>query len=138
MNLTFVDSNVLLDIVTSDVTWFKWSSAALETAYNEGGLCINPIILAEVSVTFARIEDGDSALPLDKFRRLDLPIESAFLAGKAFVDYRNRGGARTSALPDFFIGAHAAVTNLRLLTRDVRRFHSYFPTVELICPPNQA
>jgi len=130
-----VDSNVLLDIATADPRWSPWSTGALEQAANEAPLVINPLIYAEVSIRFTRIEDLEQAVPSDLFRRDALPYEAGFLAGKAFISYRRRGGNRTSPLPDFFIGAHAAVADLRLLTRDATRYRTYFPTVELIGPP---
>jgi len=129
-----VDSNVLLDVLTEDRAWYGWSSAALARCASESALCINPIIYAEVSISFDRIEDVENALPGDMFRRLHLPLEAAFLAGKALAQYRQRGGARPSTLPDFFIGAHAAVADLRLLTRDATRYRAYFPTVTLVSP----
>jgi predicted nucleic acid-binding protein len=129
-----VDSNVLLDVASADPDWSIWSANALEVAANEAPLVINPLIYAEVSIRFSRIEDLESALPSHLFRREPLPFEAAFLAGKAFLRYRRRGGGRTSPLPDFYIGAHAAVADLRLLTRDATRYRTYFPTVELISP----
>ena len=129
-----VDSNVILDIFTRDPEWFAWSASALASAASQSGLVINPIIYAEVSVRFSRIEDLDAALPLDRFAREPIPYPAAFLVGKAFVLYRRRGGARPSPLPDFFIGAHAAVAGHRLITRDPARFASYFPNLDLITP----
>ena len=134
MKTTLVDSNVLLDVATSDPAWFAWSSEALDTAASESALAINPIIFTEISVGYETIEDLESVVPTAEFRRESLPYEAAFLAGKAFLQYRRRGGVRTSPLPDFYIGAHAAVANFRLLTRDARRYRTYFPTVELIAP----
>jgi predicted nucleic acid-binding protein len=134
MKITLVDSNVLLDVATNDPVWFDWSSQALESAGNESPLAINAIIYAEVSIGFQRIEDLESAIPSSLFRRDALPFEAAFLAGKAFVQYRRRGGGRATPLPDFYIGAHAAVAGFRLLTRDARRYRTYFPSVELIAP----
>jgi len=134
MNGTLVDSNVILDVLTEDPVWFDWSSAALTQCANEGALYINPLIYAEVSIRFATIEELEAVLPADSFKRLLLPLEAAFLAGKAFLRYRRQGGARTSTLPDFFIGAHAAVAGLRLLTRDAARIRTYFPTVTLVTP----
>ncbi|HEX9671618.1 MAG TPA: type II toxin-antitoxin system VapC family toxin [Thermoanaerobaculia bacterium] len=127
-----VDSNVLLDIATNDPTWFARSAAALAAAADEAPLVINPLIYAEVSIGFQRIEDVEDALPPRLYRREQLPYEAAFLAGKAFLRYRRRGGTRTAPLPDFYIGAHAAVAGFRLLTRDPRRYRAYFPGVELI------
>jgi predicted nucleic acid-binding protein len=134
MKTILVDSNVLLDIATNDSTWYAWSSAALETAANEAMLAINPLIYAEVSVGFSRIEDLEQALPTSIFRREAIPYEAGFLAGKTFLRYRRKGGAHTTPLPDFYIGAHAAVAGFRLMTRDARRYRTYFPTVELITP----
>jgi predicted nucleic acid-binding protein len=131
---TLVDSNVLLDVITEDEGWLEWSSSALASAAEDGPLFINPIIYAEVSVRFSRIEDVEEALPPSDYRRLPVPWESAFLAGKAFLDYRRKSGTRSSTLPDFFIGAHAAVANLRLLTRDATRYRTYFPAVQLTSP----
>lgn len=137
MSGVLVDSNVILDILTEDASWFDWSSSALEGCANVGTLYINPIIYAEVSIGFERIEELEEALPRELFHRLELPLEAAFLAGKAFVRYRKRGGLRPSTLPDFFIGAHAAVARLRLLTRDDKRYRSYFPTVSFISPASK-
>jgi predicted nucleic acid-binding protein len=129
-----VDSNVLLDVLTADPTWEAWSSGALEDAAEASTLVINPIVHAEVSIGFDRIEDLDVALPESAFVREALPWDAAFLAGKIFVAYRRRGGKRRSSLPDFFIGAHAAVRGYALLTRDPRRYRSYFPSLTLIAP----
>lgn len=134
MSRVLVDSNVLLDVLTDDPTWYAWSAAQLDACPAAGELCINPMIYAEVSVGFDRIEALDEALPLDAFLRLPLPWEAGFLAGKSFMAYRKARGARTSPLPDFYIGAHAAIEGLTLLTRDVARYRTYFPTLELICP----
>ena len=134
MKPTLVDSNVLLDIATRDAAWFDWSSEALQSAANESPLVINAIIYGEVSIGFQRIENLESAIPSNLYRRDPLPFEAAFLAGKAFLRYRRRGGARVRPLPDFYIGAHAAVADHRLLTRDPRRYRTYFPSVELIAP----
>lgn len=131
---TLVDSNVLLDVLTEDVRWFAWSSEALARRAGESALVVNPIIYAEVSIGFARIEELDEALNTAGFERRPLPWEAAFLAGKCFQRYRRRGGARTSTLPDFYIGAHAAVSGLALLTRDAARYRTYFPGLEVISP----
>lgn len=131
---TLVDSNVLLDVLTEDEAWLDWSIDALADAAEAGPIYINPIIYAEVSIRFSRVEDLDEALPAADFRRSGLPWASAFLAGKAFLDYRRNRGAAISTLPDFFIGAHAAVDDLALLTRDAGRYRTYFPTVELVAP----
>jgi len=132
-----VDSNVLLDVLTGDPQWAPWSRTALQQAGDASTLVINPVIYAEVSVDFDAIDDLDDAVPSDNFRREPLPYAAAFLAGKAFQAYRRRGGVRRSPLPDFYIGAHAAVRGYRLLTRDAARYRSYFPTVELIAPRPQ-
>ena len=134
MTSVLVDSNVLLDIVTHDPTWVAWSSRSLEQAADEAVLVINALVYAEVSVGFDEIEALEEALSPDLYRREHLPWEAAFLAAKAFRRYREAGGARRSPLPDFYIGAHAAVAGYRLLTRDVARYRTYFPTLELIAP----
>jgi hypothetical protein len=134
MPSTLVDSNVILDVLTEDPRWFKWSSSALEQCANAGRLFINPVIYSEVSMGFKRIEELEAALPCEFFERLPIPFEAAFLAGKAFLAYRRKGGPRTSVLPDFFIGAHAAVAGLRLLTRNRGGYGTYFPSLELVSP----
>ena len=134
MTPVLVDSNVLLDVLTDDPTWGAWSNGALERAGDEAPLVINALVYSEVSIGFSLIEALEEALPLDLYRREHLPYEAAFLAGKAFLRYRQAGGARSSPLPDFYIGAHAAVAGYRLLTRDARRYRSYFPTLEIIAP----
>ena len=131
---TLVDSNVILDLLTEDEKWLDWSEQALSEAAEAGPLVINPVIYAEISVRFRSVEDLDGAIPSNDYLRAALPWSAASLAGKAFVDYRRRGGTRTSTLPDFFIGAHAAAGDLTLLTRDVARYRTYFPTVRLIAP----
>lgn len=134
MNGTLVDANVVLDIAAEDEAWCDWSASMLEQAANTGPLYINPIIYAEVCVNFTRIEDADDALPLSFYRRAELPWPAAFLAGRVYGAYRRAGGVRRSPLPDFYIGAHAAVAGLTLLTRDARRYREYFPTLRLIAP----
>jgi predicted nucleic acid-binding protein len=129
-----VDSNVLLDVLTGDLQWAPWSRAALEQTGDTAILVINPVIYAEISVDFDSIDDLDDAVPPESVRRESLPFAAAFLAGKAFRTYRRRGGVRRSPMPDFYIGAHAAVRRYRLLTRDAARYRTYFPTVELIAP----
>ena len=129
-----VDSNVLLDVITEDPRWYEWSSEALARAADTAMLAINPIIFAEVSVRFERIEQMDGALPPTSYARLPLPWEAGFLAGKCFPRYLRAGGARLSPLPDFYIGAHASVHRLELLTRDATRYRTYFPTLTLISP----
>jgi predicted nucleic acid-binding protein len=131
---TLVDSSVILDVVTEDAEWLEWSASALERQAEHSVLVINPVVYAEVSIRFQRIEDLDDALPATTFRRDPLPWEAAFLAGKCFLTYRRRGGVRRSPLPDFYIGAHAAVAGMTLLTRDPTRYRSYFPSLEVIGP----
>lgn len=131
---TLVDTNVLLDIATDDPTWADWSSAALAEAITRGPVIINPIVYAEVSVGFLRIERLDTFLPETTFRRDPLPYSAGFLAGKAFGAYRRRGGQRRSPLPDFYIGAHAAIAGHALLTRDATRYRTYFPTITVVAP----
>jgi predicted nucleic acid-binding protein len=134
MTGTLVDSNVLIDVLSADFAWGEWSSQALAELGSEGPLFVNAVIYAEVSQRYSRKELLDHELPADVFIRKNIPWSAAFLAGKAFTDYRRRGGNRRSPLPDFFIGAHAAVEGLRLLTRDASRYRTYFPTVDLIAP----
>ncbi len=129
-----MDSNVLLDVLTDDENWFGWSAAALSRCAEEGALAINPLIYAEVSVGFDAVEDLEAALSPEIFHRVPLPWEAAFLSGKAFLKYRRGKGSRASPLPDFYIGAHAAVSGFRLLTRDASRYRTYFPTLELVAP----
>lgn len=131
---TLVDSNVLIDLVSDAAEWADWSFRAIEEVGSVEPLVINQVIYAELASRFARVEDLEHALPEDDFQREQVPWSAAFLAGKAFVEYRRRGGLRRSPLPDFFIGAHAAVAGLRLLTRDPTRYRTYFPSVELIAP----
>jgi predicted nucleic acid-binding protein len=134
MTPVLVDSNVLIDVMHEDPRWGSWSSQALAAAGASAPLVINPLIYAEVSLRFASIEELDEALPPELLRREDLPWEAGFLAGKCFVLYRRRGGARHAPLPDFYIGAHAAVAGYRLLTRDPTRYRAYFPQLHLIAP----
>lgn len=131
---TLVDSNVLLDVLTEDPTWADWSASMLADVAERGPLHINPVIYAEVSIRFSTVEALEDALPAGEFRREPIPWEAAFLAGKAFLDYRRHQGSKSSPLPDFFIGAHAAVAGFDLLTRDVGRYRTYFPTVTLVAP----
>jgi len=129
-----VDSNVLLDIATDDPLWADWSAERLSVCANQGALIINPIIYAEVSVGFQRIEEVDQFFDPQVFLREPLPWEAGFLAGKAFLAYRKRGGTKSSVLPDFYIGAHAAIVGLPLLTRDANRYRTAYPKLELIAP----
>ncbi len=134
MSAVIVDSNVLLDIFTEDKRWLSWSSNALERTANESRVVINPVIYGEVSIRFERIEQLDEALPPSIFAREDIPYEAAFLAGKAYLAYRRRAGTKSSLLPDFYVGAHAAIRGYRILTRDIARYRTYFPKLELIAP----
>lgn len=136
--VTLVDSNVLLDILTEDPHWSSWSGDALAASRDAGPLVINPIVYAEVSVRFARIEDLDEAIPASDFLREELPYSAGFLAGKAYVKYRRQGGTTTSPIADVYIGAHAAVCDYRLLTRDAARYRSYYPKLTLIAPHEES
>jgi predicted nucleic acid-binding protein len=134
MAYTLVDSNVILDVISQDRTWMEWSASAMTAQAERGVLAINPIIYAEVSVRFARIEDLEEALLAAYFKRLPLPWEAGFLAGKCFMQYRRRRGRKVSPLPDFYIGAHAALGDMTLLTRDARLYRTYFPRLKVIAP----
>lgn len=134
MKGALVDSNVILDVVLEDEDWVGWSSDVLARHANQGPLFVNPIIYAEASVSFRRIEDLDDVLPADYYRRLPLPWDAAFLAGQCFLTYRRGGGTRRSPLPDFYIGAHAAVEGLTLLTRDAKRYRTFFPSLRIVAP----
>ena len=129
-----IDSNVILDVFTHDKNWYEWSSTNLAEHAESEILCINPIIYSEVSIGFERIEELEEALPASFFQRESIPYEAAFLAGKSFVDYRKRGGNKSAPLPDFYIGAHAAIMGWSLMTRDIGRYATYFPSLELITP----
>jgi predicted nucleic acid-binding protein len=131
---TLVDSNVWLDVFGTDSPWRAWSQRALARAYDDGRLCTNPIVYAEVSVRFDTIEGLEALMPSQAVEREPLPYEAAFLAGKAFAEYKRRGGVKRAPLPDFYIGAHAAVRGYRLLTRDAARFTTYFPKLDVISP----
>jgi predicted nucleic acid-binding protein len=132
--VTLVDTNVLLDLVTDDPKWADWSVAQLEAASLNGPLSINDAVFAELAVRYDRIEDLDVFLDEAGLEIAPMPRAALFLAGKVFTQYRKSGGSRTGVLPDFFIAAHAAVNGLPLLTRDVRRYRTYFPTLKLITP----
>src|SRR5487761_1260145 len=134
MTVVLIDGNVLLDVMTEDARWLAWSAQAIERAADRYRLVINPVIYAEVSIRYSRIEELDAALPKTMFDREAVPYEAAFLAAKAFLAYRRRSGTRQSPLPDFFIGAHAAVAGYLLMTRDAARYRTYFPTLPLIAP----
>ncbi len=129
-----VDSNVILDILTEDPIWYTWSEQQLIRCMTLGTLVINPIIYAEVSISFATADEAEQVLNQGFFRFDPLPYKAAFVAGKAFSAYRRRGGDRRSPLPDFYIGAHALAARLSLLTRDANRYQTYFPGLELISP----
>lgn len=131
---TLVDSNIWLDTFGGDSEWKPWSERALAQAYDEGPLCTNPLIYAELSVRFDYAEDLEALMPPHMVVREPLPYAAAFLAGKAFKLYRQRGGTKRAPLPDFYIGGHAAVLGYRLLTRDTARFTTYFPKLEVIGP----
>ena len=131
--MVLVDANVLLDVLTDDPNWADWSQEAIARSVAEG-LAISPIIYAEVAPAYRTEDELDAALADWPLQRLTLPYEAAWPASQAFVRYRRQGGTRVSPLPDFFIGAHAEVAGLKLLTRDATRYRTYFPTVALICP----
>jgi len=135
--VTLVDTNVLLDVFTQDPTWLDWSLTRLEQATLEGPLIINDVIYEETSTRYPSIGDFETALADAGISVLPTPRMALFLAGKAFTQYRRAGGLRTGVLADFFIGAHAAVERLPLLTRDAQRYRHYFPTVALITPENE-
>ncbi len=134
MKKMIIDSNVLLDIFTEDPGWFEWSSLMLEKYSQTHTFVINPIIYGEISLGFQKIQELEKALPSEYFQREDVPYEAAFLAAKCFQKYRKRGGKKTSTLPDFYIGAHAVISNMNVLTRDKGRYESYFPELEIIQP----
>jgi predicted nucleic acid-binding protein len=131
-----VDSNVILDIFLDDPNWVDWSELTLANQSVHARLYINEIIYTEVSVGFEKVEDLESALHKGGFQMLEIPEEALFLSGKVYLKYRKGRGARRSPSPDFHIGAQAAVLGLDLITRDVNRYRTYFPTVKLICPEN--
>ncbi len=134
MTDTLVDSGCLLDVVMSDARWLAWSAEQLTIAADSGNVVINPIIYAEVAAGYRDRDELEAALAHRSLLRADLPWEAAFPASRAFVAYRRRGGTRHSPLPDFYIGAHAEIRGLTLLTRDPNRYRTYFPTVQIIAP----
>ena len=134
MSEVLVDTNVLLDVVTDDATWADWSQGQLEIWALRGSLVINAVIYAELSIGFDRIEELEAVLSETGVAVVEIPRPALFLAGKTFRADKRKGGARTGVLPDFFIGAHAAVARLPLLSRDTGRYRTYFPTLELIAP----
>jgi predicted nucleic acid-binding protein len=133
--VVLADTNVLLDVLQDDPQWADWSQRSLETASLSDSIAINAVIYSELSISFKRIEDLEAVLAEASLSVEPIPREALFLAGKAFVSYRRRQGTKQRVLPDFYIGAHAAVSGFKVLTRDVARYRSYFPTVELITPP---
>ena len=134
--MVLVDTNVLLDVVQDDPRWAEWCVAQLETAGLTDRLVINAVIYSELSIAFARIEQLESMVNEASLTLEAIPREALFLAGKVFLSYRRRKGSKRHVLPDFYIGAHAAVSGYPILTRDVARYRSYFPTVRLIAPPS--
>jgi predicted nucleic acid-binding protein len=133
--VTLVDSCVLLDVITGDKQWADWSAARIAAAMDAGRVVINPLIYAEVSAGYQSVEELEELLPASDYEREPLPYVAGFAAGKAFLRYRRAGGDKRSPMPDFYIGAHAAVTGYRLLTRDVQRYRTYFPSIDIITPP---
>ncbi len=134
MSGIFVDSNVILDIFLDDPDWADWSVRTLDQYGAMGDLYINPIIYTEISIGFQRIEELEAAIESAAFKMLEVPREALYLAGKAYLQYRRKQGTKHSPLPDFFIGAHAAVLGIELITKDLSRYRTYFPTVKLISP----
>jgi predicted nucleic acid-binding protein len=134
MKGVLVDSNVILDVFLNDPKWADWSESKLEEYSYQTSLYINSIIYSEISIGFKLIEDLESAIHIAGFQLLEIPKEALFLAGKAFIKYKKRKGVKMTPLPDFFIGAQAAVLDLQILTRDISRYISYFPTVNIISP----
>jgi hypothetical protein len=132
--LLLVDTNVILDVISNDPQWAAWSQAQLDAASLKSTLVINPVIYAELSIAYARIEELESMIERAGFRLDPIPREALFLAGRVFLQYRKRRGSKTGVLPDFFIGAHAAIAGIPLLTRDVGRYATYFPSLKLISP----
>ncbi|MFO1159908.1 MAG: type II toxin-antitoxin system VapC family toxin [Reyranellaceae bacterium] len=132
--MTLIDTNILLDLVTDSPDWYEWSLARLDDAALAGRLLINDIVYAETSIRYDRIEDLDAMLAGTMIQIAPTPRSALFLAGKAYRRYRAAGGTRTGVLPDFFIGAHAAVEGWPLLTRDTSRYRTYFPNITLIAP----
>ena len=134
MTGVMVDSNVILDVLLNDPQWADWSESTIERYAQHATLYINPIVYTEISIGFERIEDLESAVFNGGFKMLQFSKESLFLAGKAFLSYKKKKGRKSSPLPDFYIGAQAAILKLELITRDIARYQTYFPTVKLITP----
>ncbi len=135
--MLLVDTNVILDVAENDARWGDWSQQQLDAASRRYTLLINPVIYAELSIAYQRIEELEALLRKGGFRVEPVPREALFLAGKAFLQYRRKSGSKTGVLPDFFIGAHAAVADIPLLTRDTRRYRTYFPRLTLISPDSE-
>jgi len=131
---TLIDTNVVIDVITDNAEWADWSARAMATCAAGGPLHINSVTFAEASVGFATLEAFERVLSSSDLNLLEIPRPALFLAGKAFREYRRRGGVRTSVLPDFFIGAHAAIAGLTLLSRDAARYRGYFPQLDLLSP----
>lgn len=129
-----VDSNIILDILTENKEWYRWSSEQLVNLSKDNELIINQVIYSEISIRFSSIEDLDEVIAEAGLKCENLPWEACFLAGKCFMQYKKNQGTKYSTLPDFYIGAHAAITKRRLLTRDVRRYKTYFNNLEIIVP----
>ena len=134
--MVLVDTNVLVDVLEDDPDWAEWSTGRMRELSKIHALAINPVIYAELSLTFDAVETLDTVISDLELKFMDIPRPALFLAGKAFIRYRKQGGVKTNVLSDFFIGAQAAVMDCAILTRDTRRYRSYFPTVELVAPPN--
>ncbi len=134
MPATLVDSCVLIDVLADDPQWADWSIQKLEILGNQAPLVINPLILAEISPRFACAADLEAALAMLPLQRQALPWDAAFLAGQAFKVYRQSKGMQRSPMPDFYIGAHALLSGMRLLTRDANRYRNYFPKLSVVCP----
>ena len=134
MRGVLVDSNIILDVFIDDPDWADWSESKLTEFSSKTNLFINPVVYSEISIGFKRIEELESALNRGGFQMLDIPKEALFLAGKAYLKYRKSRGSKRSPLPDFYIGAQAAILGLDLITRDEKRYRTYFPTVNLISP----
>ena len=132
--MLLVDSNVLVDVLQDDPQWADWSIRQLRAQATVHELAINPVIYAELSVSFSTIEALDAVVATLALRLQEIPLAALFLAGKAYLQYRQRGGSKAQVLPDFFIGAHAAVAGWPLLTRDASRFRTYFPSLEVVAP----
>ena len=131
--MILVDSNIILDILTEDLNWYDWSASTLETLAEDNKLIINDVIYSEISISFRYIEELEEVLT-NSFIIQPIPKEALFLAGKVFIKYKNAGGVKQSTLPDFFIGAHASILDIPLLTRDKKGYKNNFPNLKIICP----